>query len=180
MSDTPVVAPALTDADKLAKAQALVELAKAKNVLRTIAGKLKLSYTPIIGQSLGYLLFATDFGASIKKCSIKIGGEWIDTTSMATPPMGTTAGVVANMEGLPSVYSKLELKLTIQHDFSVALPIMLAPYACSIQLGPTGDTVTYAGNASMTGYDYDAPLDGSEVQAEVEIHFSGDVTETLG
>ena len=125
-----------------------------------------------IGQSLGVLTMG-GVTSLIKNMSIKIGGEWIDTTTMSTPLMSD--GDVANKTGLPSVYSECELRLKLEFDFTVVPPVMQTPISCSLSFGPSG-AATLSGMASIREMTIDGPLDGSVVTYDAEIKFTGIVT----
>jgi hypothetical protein len=130
----------------------------------------KLDPSGVIGQTLAVLTMS-GLNASLKHIRVKIGGEWIDTTNMGTPLL--SEGQIANKEGTPSVYSDLEIRATMQHDFSQIPPVRNPPASFTLDIGPSGDVQVISGDASINAYEIDGPLDGTMTMAEVEFKFSG-------
>ena len=103
----------------------------------------------------------------------KINGEWIDTTTMSTALMST--GDVANKEGRPSVFSEVELKLTLEYDLAVVPPVRQPAASATLAFGPSS-AQSLAGNATINTATIKGETDGTVVTWEAEIKFSGLVT----
>ena len=196
MATKPTTAEAAVDAVKAAQARARAKLqvtaiqaqlvklaaqaaarnaakAKAESLTAPVGDKLlALPSSPTIGQALGVLTMS-GVTSLIKNMAIKIGGEWIDTTTMSTTLM--SAVDVANKEGQPSVFSECELRLKLEYDFGVVPPVMASPASCSLAFGPSA-AQTLAGDSTIREMSIDGALDVAVTLYDAEIKFSGLVT----